>query len=225
MERRTHYMVLGVSHAESTRAIRAAYRDLARQRPMGIVGAAADREFRELTHAHDVLSDGQRRRTYDDDLMREVDGEVIGEHEALSGPLLATRLRIFANQDTIRPSFEAMHERLARNYTQIGVPKAERPAGLNVEVLLTPAEAAHGCVVPVGIPTFARCPLCRGSGHDWLSPCMRCEGAGVIEHEQELRLRIPAMLRSGSVIEVALDPLGIRNFYLRLHVFVEMPPV
>ena len=225
MERRTHYVVLGVSPFESTRAIRAAYRDLARPWQPDIARAWFGREYRELTHAYDVLSDGRRRREYDEDLVREVDGELISEHESQCGPLIATRLRIFANRDTIRPSFEAMHERLARNYTQIGVPKAERPAGLNVEVLLTPAEAAHGCVVPVGIPTFARCPLCRGSGHDWLSPCMRCEGAGVIEHEQELRLRIPAMLRSGSVIEVALDPLGIRNFYLRLHVFVEMPPV
>src|SRR5262245_47207601 len=218
MERRTHYTVLGVSRTESTRAIRAAYRDRTRQQPPGIMGVSAQREFRELTHAYDVLSDGQRRRSYDDDLMRELDGEVIREHEALSGPLIATRLRIFANRDTIRPSFEAMHERLARNYTQIGVPKAERSAGLNVEVLLTPEEAAHGCVVPVGIPTFAHCPLCQGSGHDWLSLCTRCEGEGVVEHEQELRLRIPAMLPSGSVIEVALDPLGIRNFYLRLHI-------
>lgn len=225
MERRTHYMVLGVSHVESTRAIRAAYRDLARQQLPGIVKAPADREVRELTRAYDVLSDGQRRRGYDDDLMREVDGEVISEHEALSGPLIATRPRIFANRDTIRPSFEAMHHRLARNFTQIGVPKAERPAGLNVEVLLTPTESAHGCVVPVGIPTFAHCPLCQGSGRNWVSPCMRCEGTGVMEAEQELRLRIPAMLRSGSVIEVALDSLGIRNFYLRLHIFVEVPPV
>ena len=217
MELRTHYTVLGVSRSESTRAIRAAYRDLARQQP------SAERELRELTHAYDVLSDGRRRRSYDDDLMREVDGAVTGEHEALRGSLIATRLRIFANRDTIRPSFAAMHERLARNYTQIGVPKAERPAGLNVEVLLTPAEAAHGCVVPVGIPTFAHCPLCRGSGRDWLSPCVRCEGEGVVERERELRLRIPPLLPSGSVIEVALDPLGVRNFYLRLHIFVEMP--
>jgi molecular chaperone DnaJ len=223
MDRRTHYMVLGVSRSENTRAIRAAYRDLARQWQPDIAKAWSGREIRELTHAYDVLSDRQRRREYDDDLTREADGELIGEHENLASPLTAARLRIFANRDTIRPSFEAMHERLARNYTQIGVPKAERLAGLNVDVLLMPAQAAKGCMVPIGIPTFLQCPLCHGSGHDCWSACMRCGGVGVIEHEQELRVRLPPMLPSGSVIEVALDPLGVRNFYLRLHVFVEPP--
>ncbi len=210
MERRTHYTVLGASCADSTRAIRAAYRDLAKQRQAG-------RELRELTHAFDVLSDGQCRREYDDDLLREADCG----REILSGPLIATRLRIFAHRDTIRPSFEAMYERTLRNFTHLGVPKSERAEGLNLDVFLTPAEAAHGCMVPVGIPTFSLCTLCQGSGYDWLSPCMRCEAEGVIEGEQELRFRIPPKLPSGSVIEVALDPLGIHNFYLRLHVFVE----
>src|SRR3954471_20676519 len=180
MERRTHYTVLGASRSDSTRAVHAAYRDLAKQRQQGIAGARAAHELRELRHAFDVLSDGRCRRDYDDDLMREADGEVVCEHESLSGPLIATPLRIFANRDTIRPSFEAMYERMRRNFTQAGVPKAERPEGLNLDVFLTPATAAHGCMVPVGIPTFSCCPLCQGSGHDWLSPCMRCEEQGVI---------------------------------------------
>jgi DnaJ-class molecular chaperone len=220
MERRTHYTVLGASRTDSTRAIRAAYRDLAKQPQPGIARARAERELRELTHAFDVLSDGQCRRDYDDDLLREADGEVVSEHESLSGPLIATSLRVFANRDTIRPSFEAMYERTRRNFTHAGVPKAERPEGLNLDVFLTPVQAAHGCMVPVGIPTFSRCPLCQGSGYDGLSPCMCCDEEGVIEGEQELRFHIPPMLPAGSVIEVALDPLGIHNFYLRLHVFV-----
>jgi DnaJ-class molecular chaperone len=220
MERRTHYTVLGVSQADSTRAIRAAYRDLTKQQP-AIAEASARRELRERTHAFDVLSDGQCRRDYDDDLLREADRVVISEHESLNGPLIATQLRIFANRDTIRPSFEAMYERMLRNFTHLGVPKAERPGALNLDVFLTPSEAAHGCMVPVVVPTFSRCPLCQGSGHDWLSPCMHCDAEGVIEGEQELRFHIPPQLPAGSVIEVALDPLGIHNFYLRLHVFAE----
>lgn len=87
-------------------------------------------------------------------LTHEADGEVTSEHARLRGPLIAAPLRVFANPDTVRPSFDAMHERLGRNYTQIGVPKAERLAALNLDLLLTPTEAAHGCTVPVGIPTF-----------------------------------------------------------------------
>ena len=43
----------------------------------------------------------------------------------------------------------------------------------------------------------------------------------MIEDEQIVRLRIPAMARSGSIFEMPLPGLGGHTFYLRLHVFVE----
>jgi molecular chaperone DnaJ/curved DNA-binding protein len=101
------------------------------------------------------------------------------------------------------------------------VPKSERLEALDLEVMLTKEEAFRGCVVPVGVPVFARCPRCGGSGRDWVFPCAYCQQQGMIETEELAPVRIPPMSPSGSVYEIPLHGLGIHNFYLRLHVFVE----
>ena len=88
-------------------------------------------------------------------------------------------------------------------------------------MLLTPEEVSQGCVVPIEVPVFNRCPRCGGSGRDWLFACAECQQQGVVETEELVRVRIPAMPTSGSIIEVPLQGLGIHDFYLRLHVFVE----
>ena len=86
---------------------------------------------------------------------------------------------------------------------------------------LTPDEAAHGCVVPVGVPVFHRCPRCGGSGRDLASECSFCRRQGLIETEAVVPIRIPGGARSGSIFELSLDRLGIHNLRLRMHVFVE----
>lgn len=114
-----------------------------------------------------------------------------------------------------------MRDRFLRNFTGLGVPKSEHLESLNVEVLLTPEEAAGGCVVPVGVPVFARCPRCRGTGHDWVFPCLNCQQQGLIETEVSVPVRIPPLVTPGAIFELPLDGLGIHNFFLRLHVFVD----
>jgi len=103
----------------------------------------------------------------------------------------------------------------------VRVPKSEQLEGLNIEVVLTPEERRQGCVLPIGVPVVRRCPGCGGSGRDWLFPCLACGQQGTIEEEEIVRFRIPPMARSGSTFETALRGLGIHNFCVRLHVFVE----
>ena len=221
---KTDYMVLGITRTESSRSIRSAHRDLVKRLRRDTAREQAMLTLQEATHAYDVLSDPRRRREYDEDLRRESDGEPIGGRHSRAEPIVAESLRVFANPESIQPSFEAMYDRLLRNYTGIGVPKAERLEGLKLEVRLPPDAAARGCSVPVGVPTFSRCPHCHGSGRDWVYPCMPCGGQGTIEHEEVIRIHIPELSPPGLVLEIPLDGLGIHNFYLRLHVSVETPP-
>jgi DnaJ-class molecular chaperone len=209
VEKKTYYMILGVSRTETPAGIRAAYRDLARKLHPDVAGDHATTAFQELTEAYDVLSDPGRRR----------------EYNARTDPTTRVAARapssILARPEDLRPSFEAMYERFLRNFTGVGVPKSERLEGLNVEVQLTPDEAITGCSVPVGVPTFSRCPRCGGTGIEWSYPCALCMQSGMIEHEQVVHVPIPPLARSGAIYEVALGGLGIHNFQLRLHVFVE----
>src|SRR5215831_4746112 len=63
---RDYYEVLGVAKTASADEIRAAYRKLARKYHPDVNKAPeAQKKFTEMQHAYDVLSDEQKRKTYD----------------------------------------------------------------------------------------------------------------------------------------------------------------
>ncbi len=100
--------------------------------------------------------------------------------------------------ETIRPSFEPLVERFLRNFTRENIPKGERLESLNIEVILSPEEAARGIAVPVGVPVFYNCPQCGGSRRDWLFPCIDCNAQGIIEEEATVRIPLPSMIHDTS---------------------------
>ena len=209
MEKKTYYMILGVSRRESPGGIRAAYRDRARQLHPDIAGEGATQAFQELNEAYGVLSDPSRRRAYNAQLALD------------AGVVPRAPIAILESPEAIHPSFAEVRDRFLRNFTGLHIPKAERIEPLDLEVLLTRDEAASGCVVPVGVPTFQRCPRCSGTGVTWPYACMYCRQSGMIETERVVDVRVPAMAPPGAIYEVALGGLGIHNFRLRLHVYVD----
>ena len=66
MSKRDYYDVLGVSRGADDSAIKSAYRKLARQYHPDVNKAPdAEAKFAEASEAYEVLSDGDKRRTYD----------------------------------------------------------------------------------------------------------------------------------------------------------------
>jgi hypothetical protein len=121
----------------------------------------------------------------------------------------------------IRPSFDALLERVVRNFTGIEVPKTERAEGLTVEAILTPQEAARGVEVPIAVPGIESCFKCGGTGRVRLFLCASCHGQGLISTERIVRIPVPPLVRPESIIELPLHGFGIRNLYLRLYVRIE----
>ena len=144
--------------------------------------------------------------------------EITEAYDVLSDP---QRRRAYNDELRRGESGAAASVRPVPSAPTVRVPKSEHLEGLNIEVVLTPEERRQGCVLPIGVPVFRRCPWCGGSGRDWLFPCLACGQQGTIEEEEIVRFRIPPMARPGSTFEMPLRGLGIHNFYLRLHVFVE----
>jgi hypothetical protein len=222
MAGKDYYLILGVARSESAAGIRARYRDLVRTLHPDVAGAESTAAFRAVTEAYEILADPAARRRHNTELAAgEWRPSSIDSVSTPVAPWSAEPVSVLAASRAVRPSFEALVERLVRNFTGIGVPQAERPEGLTFEVILTPDEALRGVEVPLGVPGLHRCPECGGGGRVWLFQCVSCGETGVVASERVIRVPVPAGVRSGAVIERSLDQLGIQNLYLRLCVRIE----
>jgi molecular chaperone DnaJ len=226
--KRDYYIILGVSRSESFAGIHEAFRKLAKKHHPDLGGPEATETFQEIAQAYEILSDPEQRKTYDQTLRR---GESFLRSEPLQQarrqgsyqpePLVPKPMSILREFQTIRPSFDALFDRILRNFSDIGMTKAERIEDLNIEVILTPMEAARGVVIPIEVPVFRTCWSCHGTGREWLFPCVACAGHGMIEEHETVSVRMPPMVRDRSVIELPIEGLGIHNFYLRLHIRID----
>jgi molecular chaperone DnaJ len=224
MARKDYYLILGVSRAEDFRGIQEAFRELAKIYHPDRAGPGGTRKFQDIQEAYEILSDPEKRNSYNHELEQDEikivshPQPVFTQARSRPEPIIPEPISVLRGFETIRPSYEPLYERFVRNFTGERVPKGERLEGLNVEVILSPEEAATGVTVPIGVPIFATCAWCGGSGRDWLFPCMECNGQGIIEDEKTVRIAIPRSVPDRTVIELPLHGLGVHNFYLRLHV-------
>jgi molecular chaperone DnaJ len=238
MELKDYYFILGVPRTATARDILRAYRELAKLYHPDRVGAQGTASFQDVVEAYEVLSDPERRRHYNHSLSDYVDvtpaappvGSTRPQPERLvpeersyrlysqPEPLVPEPMSILHNFGTISPSYEALRDRLLRNFTGRERPKAERVESLTAEVRLSPYEALQGVVVPVGIPVFVRCAMCGGTGREWFSQCLSCRGQGLVETEETMQVWIPPRVREGAILEVPLHRLGIYNLFLRLRI-------
>jgi molecular chaperone DnaJ len=222
MATRDYYVTLGVPRTETTAGIRSAFRDQVKRHHPDRSGAEGGEAFREVVEAYRVLSDPTLRDRYDERLRRqETAREEVVVRRASAEPLTREPIPLFGRTDVIRPSFDAMFDRLVRNFTRIGVPKAEHLEPLNCDVVLSPEEAARGGVLPISVPVFEACPECGGSGHTWLFPCLHCDHSGMVEEAVTVRLEIPPMVRAGTVIDLPLEAVGVSNFRLQIFIHID----
>jgi DnaJ-class molecular chaperone len=226
MATRDYYLILGISRTESPTGIREAFRELVKRYHPDRVGPQETQFFQEIVEAYQVLSDPHKRKLYNQGL-RHAEGQMEAPPEPLvteswlqPEPLVPEQMAVLRGFQVIQPSLEALFERFRRNFTGLGIPKGERLEGLTMEVLLSPDEAARGGVVYLGVPVFYLCPVCGGSGRDWLFRCTYCQEHGMIEEEETVRVRIPPLVKDGTILEIPIRGLGIHNFYLRLYIRV-----
>jgi DnaJ-class molecular chaperone len=225
MGAKNYYIVLGVPRTENSSGIRTAFRQLAKRYHPDRAGAGEAARFREIAEAYETLSDPERRRLYNHTL-DEAERPATPVAEPLSSrtvwpnpePLVREPRSLSGDYGSIGPSFGELYEGFARNFTGLGVPKGKRLEAIDVEVLLSAEEALRGVVVPIAVPVLRRCQICGGSGKDWLFPCFRCGQRGFFEREETIEIELPPFLRSGTIVDVSLHDLGIRNFVLRVHV-------
>jgi molecular chaperone DnaJ len=176
-EKRDYYEVLGVQKGASKDQIKDAYRKLAMQfHPDRNKEAGAEERFKEISEAYAVLSDDQKRQTYDNLGHQGFDQRYTSE-DIFRGADFDSVFRDMGFGDIFRTFFGGGG---FQGYE-------ERPRGqdlaYNIEITLE--EAARGTEKEIEIPRNERCGVCGGSGAKpgtSAKTCPRCGGAGKIQN-------------------------------------------
>lgn len=168
------YKTLGISKKATDEEIKKAYRKLARKyHPDRNPGdKEAEEKFKEVSAAHDVLSDPQKRKEYDEAGSFAGFG---GGQGPFGGGGGAGGFGGVDLGDIFGSVFNRGGGRQAR-------PQQVQGRDLETEVQLSFDQAINGAQVSVTVPKQSRCPTCHGSGaKPGTSPttCPLCKGTGI----------------------------------------------
>ena len=191
--KRDYYEILGVNQRAGKDDLKRAYRKMAmKYHPdRNPDDAAAEEKFKEATEAYSVLSDDQKRATYDQ----------FG-HEGLQGAGVGSGFGfedIFSQFSDIF-GFGDLFGRRRRRGPAPG-------SSVSIEMTIEFSEAIHGADKTIEVPINKRCDSCEGSGAEPgtdVGRCPICSGRGQVHHTQgffSVATTCPKCQGQGQVIE------------------------
>ncbi len=188
-----YYKTLGVGKGASDEEIKKAYRKLARQyHPDRNPGnKQAEEKFKEISQAHDVLSDPEKRKAYDRG-QSPLGGFATGGFDpgAMAGGFSDILSNLFGGGATGtagRPGGGARGRTGTAGGVRGGRGVQTQGRDLETEVSLSFDQAVHGAQVPLSVPTSTPCPTCHGTGaKPGTTPkvCPVCNGRGIESQSQ-----------------------------------------
>lgn len=237
-----HYSALGLSREASTDDIKRAYRKLARElHPDVNPDPKSQERFKEITHAYEILSDSDKRRSYD----MGGDGGFAGGFgfgdimDAFfgGGGTRGPRARVRRGQDAlirIDLTLEEAAFGVERELTVETAVTCDRCTGTGCAPGSSPTTCelcrGRGEVQQVTrsilgqMMTSRPCANCQGFGTTIKEPCGECAGDGRVRSRSQLSINIPAGIDDGNRIQLSgkgeVGPGGGPNgdLYVEVHI-------
>ena len=229
MAKRDYYEILGVSREADEKEIKRAYRKLAmKYHPdRNPDDEDADHKFKEASEAYEILSDSSKRAAYDQFGHAGVDGSAGGGFGGGGGG--ASFSDIFGDVfgDIFGGGRGGRNTRWADLRYTLELDLEEAVKGKTVQIRIpghTECNTCDGSVAEKGSRPEAcgtcngmgqvrmqqgfftvqqACPTCRGSGKIIKNPCKKCHGAGRIQEEKTLSVKVPPGVDTGDRIRLS----------------------
>jgi len=203
---RDYYQILGVSRTASPDDIKKAFRRLARQYHPDLHSGAKksemEKKFKELNEAHEVLSDPDKRKKYDQYGAQWEQADAFAKARAQGGG------RGFSSGQTgagySSGDFSEFFENLFGGRGRSDAPHDYALQGEDVEteVELSLREVLSGMTKRVSLTESASCTTCHGQGSLRGRSCQTCLGSGSIREANTIEVKIPAGVLGGTRVRV-----------------------
>jgi len=230
MQKRDYYEVLGVDRNANESQIKAAFRKLAfKYHPDRNRDDGAEEKFKEINEAYEVLSDTEKRDTYDR-FGHGGEGFFGRGFEGFGFDGFGSIFDAFFGGRTSTATRQAP-ERGADLHSSITITLEEAAFGAEEELTVLRTEHCSQCkgtgnrpgsqpsqctncngsgqVRRVQQSIFGRftnvtvCPHCRGEGRIITDPCPQCRGTGKEKYRRNIAVKIPAGVEDGSRIRLS----------------------
>lgn len=228
------YEILGVDRSASLSEIKSSYRDKARRCHPDVSHHDPDseRKFKELTFAYEVLSDQDKRNSYDRwglDSLRTgagVDFDGVGSISDLFDMFFGGG---FADPFGRRRQ-RSSPSRGRDMETAVSITLGEVARGVDKDIEMRKKVTCDGCDGTGLLPgthtsrcgtcggsgqvrstqrsmfgTFIRagaCPDCGGAGEVVREPCRQCDGAGLVWRTERLKVKVPPGVEDGDTVRL-----------------------
>ena len=254
MSKRDYYEILGVSRNATEAEIKTAYRKLAVQHhpDKNPNDPHAEEKFKEAAEAYSVLSDSQKRAAYDrfghsgvgtgasgfggtggagftgniEDIF-----DLFGFGDMFSS---RTRRTTAVRGSDLRYDLEITLEEAATGKEEkLRIPRLEKcdecdgkgtEKGTQPETCITCQGSGQVRYQQGFFSVMRTCSNCGGKGQIIKTPCKKCKGAGRVEREKFLEVKIPAGVETGSRLrisgegEAGLNGGGSGDLFVVVHV-------
>jgi molecular chaperone DnaJ len=213
--KKDYYRLLGVDRKAGEKDIKQAFRKLARQYHPDVNpgNAEAEKKFKDINEAYEVLSDKGKRQKYDRFGDQWQHADQFEQAQRQGGPFggFGQGSPFGAGQggQTFRfdeGDFGGLGDLFGGLFGGGGgrrrQPRPQRGQDIDYQVTVTLEETFSGSQRTVTISTEETCGACQGSGHIGNQSCAICRGAGRKPTTRNIEVKIPPGVSNGSRVRV-----------------------